>query len=343
MKFFGKTTLIKEAILTDIRNGILKPDEKIPSRSNCMVRFSCARASIDRAVAELTAAGVLYSRQGSGTFVAPPPEKLSPIGCLYIIAAFGRHNEFSFHKSSIESALRTSLITSYALVDWSKISSKLDQIAKPGNAVLWKAPRYQELTAMEFLHNAGIPQILIGRDYEPYNFITTDTEFGIDQGLDMLCRAGGTRLGYIHSPLELHRHYIVERQLIFYSLIFKKDLTLPSRFTFCADRNAKKYTDSMTCAARQLLGGADPCRAIFMDYSLWYDDFIAAAAAMGKIPGRDFTLLIFDRPDAAELPAGVIAICQNYDRAAEQINLWLQERGRKTLKLRLKPVIEIGS
>ena len=70
MKLPGKLIFIKEAILNDIRNGVLKADEKIPSRSACMERFHCARATIDRAIADLERSGVLYSRHGSGTFAS---------------------------------------------------------------------------------------------------------------------------------------------------------------------------------------------------------------------------------------------------------------------------------
>ena len=58
MKLPGKLIFIKEAILTDIRNGVLKADEKIPSRSACMERFHCARATIDRAIAECNEKGI---------------------------------------------------------------------------------------------------------------------------------------------------------------------------------------------------------------------------------------------------------------------------------------------
>lgn len=340
MKLPGKIILIKEALLTDIRNGLIKPNEKIPSRSSCMTRFSCARASIDRAISELIEAGFLYSRQGSGTFVSPPLSQTPEISKLYIVGLFGHHDEFSFFKGSIETSLRDAISIPIRLLDWSKLSVNLEKLATPGNAVIWKYPRYQELTAMQFLCKAGIPQLLIGRDYEPYNFITTDARFGIDKGLDILCAAANTkRLGFIHSPGELERHYIAERQLIFYSLLFHKELQLPSRFIICADRHPHE-PDTMRRAARQLLGGEDPCQAIYMDYSLWYEDFIRAAAEMNKFPGRDFILLTFDRPLTAALPHGVITIRQDYGKAAAIIKKWLDKRGQQNVKLRLKPIIK---
>lgn len=337
MKLPGKLIFIKEAILTDIRNGVLKADEKIPSRSACMERFHCARATIDRAIADLERSGVLYSRHGSGTFVSPVKRELPEVTRLFVVWKLEIGNRFL--PGSPEAILREHFPVT--LVDRDKLPLFLERMAMPGSAVLWKYPRYMEMTAMQFLDRAGIPQILMGRDYEPYNFITIDANSGLAKGVDFLTSGGETKLGIIHSPAEIERNFIAERQLIFYRLLLQRNLQLPPEFVASASRNSKEYPAELAHAAEKLLSGDSHCHAIYMECSLWYEHFIRAAAALGKFPGRDFKLLVYDPPDVDVLPEGVMVIKQDYGKVSAIIKRWLDNRGRGKIHLRLAPVLQM--
>ncbi|WP_127587173.1 GntR family transcriptional regulator [Paenibacillus koleovorans] len=48
----------------------LEPHKRLPSRPDLAVRFQVTRTTIDRAISELIGEGLLYSRDGSGTYVA---------------------------------------------------------------------------------------------------------------------------------------------------------------------------------------------------------------------------------------------------------------------------------
>jgi GntR family transcriptional regulator, histidine utilization repressor len=63
---------IKDSVLAQIRNGELPPDSRVASESILGERFGASRLTVQRALRELVAEGLLRRVQGSGTFVNPP-------------------------------------------------------------------------------------------------------------------------------------------------------------------------------------------------------------------------------------------------------------------------------
>lgn len=59
---------IKQQLIEQI--NLLSPHERLPSRTALSETYRVARTTIERAVSELIGEGVLYSRDGSGTYVA---------------------------------------------------------------------------------------------------------------------------------------------------------------------------------------------------------------------------------------------------------------------------------
>lgn len=67
---------IKQSICDAVRDGQLKPGDRVPSEAELVEQFDVSRMTANRALRELQAAGVLVRRAGSGSFVAEP----KPIG-----------------------------------------------------------------------------------------------------------------------------------------------------------------------------------------------------------------------------------------------------------------------
>jgi GntR family transcriptional regulator len=61
---------IREAIRTDIRKGIVKRGEKLPSEDELAARYGVSRMTVRQGITDLIDEGLLYRRQGVGTFVA---------------------------------------------------------------------------------------------------------------------------------------------------------------------------------------------------------------------------------------------------------------------------------
>lgn len=67
---------IKRSISGAVRDGRLKPGDRVPSEAEIVEQFDVSRMTANRALRELQAAGVLVRRAGVGSFIAEP----KPIG-----------------------------------------------------------------------------------------------------------------------------------------------------------------------------------------------------------------------------------------------------------------------
>ena len=63
-----------------IRQGVYPENSALPSRPELAEEFGVARATLDRAIQELTRSGILVSRHG--TFAAPVAEKKFRVGVV---------------------------------------------------------------------------------------------------------------------------------------------------------------------------------------------------------------------------------------------------------------------
>jgi len=69
-KDIPKYQRLKEILLRQIKTGVLKPGEPVPSERALAIKYGYSRMTIRQAVTELVKTGVLYREQGRGTFVA---------------------------------------------------------------------------------------------------------------------------------------------------------------------------------------------------------------------------------------------------------------------------------
>ncbi|SUB17708.1 Uncharacterized HTH-type transcriptional regulator yurK [Pantoea agglomerans] len=61
---------VKQAIVSQIREGLWKANQRVPSESELVNELGVSRMTINRALRELTSEGFLVRMQGVGTFVA---------------------------------------------------------------------------------------------------------------------------------------------------------------------------------------------------------------------------------------------------------------------------------
>lgn len=69
---------IKDAILEGLRTGRLSTGDRVPSEAEIVAQFGVSRMTANRALRELTDAGVLVRRPGAGSYIA----ETKPIGHL---------------------------------------------------------------------------------------------------------------------------------------------------------------------------------------------------------------------------------------------------------------------
>ena len=67
---------VRQAIAASIADGTYAPGDKLPSESRLATELGVNRLTVRRAIEELARAGVVESRQGSGTYVSAPIVRL---------------------------------------------------------------------------------------------------------------------------------------------------------------------------------------------------------------------------------------------------------------------------
>lgn len=65
---------VVEQISSSIRQGILKPGEKLPTESSMMAQHGVSRTVVREAISHLQASGLVQTRHGIGTFVLERPQ-----------------------------------------------------------------------------------------------------------------------------------------------------------------------------------------------------------------------------------------------------------------------------
>lgn len=78
LEMIPKYYAIKNIILDEIKSGILKKGELIPSEKVLQEKFGVSRITVKRALDELASEGYLYRVQGKGTFVQNDKAKTIP-------------------------------------------------------------------------------------------------------------------------------------------------------------------------------------------------------------------------------------------------------------------------
>ncbi|HBC85434.1 MAG TPA: hypothetical protein DCZ94_00620 [Lentisphaeria bacterium] len=337
---FSKVELLKEKLLDDIRTGRLKKSEPIPSRFSLMHRYSFSRGTVDRATMELSKEGFLYSRQGSGTFVADKHE------CSVINQVFLAGNYDLRTNADSETACLASKIQQHLpcyLYNINDIKTSLGKIARPGNAVVWQRPSYEQLMVMKYLASAGASQLLIGRTYADFDHVTTDAYDGIRNGLRWLMSKGCRKIAFITPGNIPDSPYIAERQIVFYEtaleLGIKVDMELVFKRSFS---NFKADLDSV--AAAIFKSGKKP-DAVFSTYIPIAYPLMTIADSLGVRLGKDFWFLTFDYEQKLDGWKGVGMLKQLWEEMGDKAVEWVLRKGknrRSEFKIKISPKLLKG-
>lgn len=70
----GLVQEIVNSLTTSIRDGVIKPGDKLPTESEIMARFEVSRTVVREALSKLQASGLVETRHGIGTFALAVPD-----------------------------------------------------------------------------------------------------------------------------------------------------------------------------------------------------------------------------------------------------------------------------
>lgn len=341
---FSKVEAIKEKILNEIRIGRFKPGTLIPSRHQLMKKYSCARGSIDAAISDLTRSGILFSHQGKGTFVAAK-DAADGLKQVFIVGDYTQTiRDDAWRSTPLAADIQQHLPCMH--VHRNDINTNLQKVASPGNAVIWIRPSYSELRVMDYLSAAGIPQLLIGRNFGDYDHVRTDAEAGISTGLEWLVRKAGKEIIYISEVNNPDKPFIAERHLAFYSKAIEMDIPLSQENIFIRDFVNSNMGQTIGQIAEDLLARPKFPKAIFISFIAAVTPFVTFMEARGKFTGKDYHLLFFDQDMWIAQHDGVAMIKQDWRKMDEVAGEWveLQIKGKKEkFQKKIKPEFIIGN
>jgi DNA-binding transcriptional regulator YhcF (GntR family) len=184
---------IRDAIMQDIHDGKLPPGSQLPRREELIEQYNVARATLNKAISNLTESGVLRASRKLGTFVASTDARTAhAIVCdvksfhldleLPCSAGDTSRNIFNYILSKARAYGRIDL----QVVDSETLSPDLSELCR-FNRILWLMPLQHHINAIRQakLQNCCI----INRIQEGLNCISTDhrqatrqvTELFIDQ------------------------------------------------------------------------------------------------------------------------------------------------------------------
>ncbi len=320
----SKVQTIKDKILRELNSGVYRDDRALPSRHQYMRRFKCSRMTVDRAINGLVKDGFLESRRGSGTY---PASDKARKGGLSQVMLVGDYDAARADRSLAEIACRMAAnIQDHIpchMYNISDVAVHIGRFMSPGTAVIWQRPTYAELLLLDNLRQAGIRQILVGRRYRDYDFVTTDTKKSIREGLEWLVKHGDTRITCLFEKYDPDFQYIGERQLACYELAVEMDLQLDSRFLCEIPRLRGLDIISNIEQIADRIFTEDAPKNIFLSYSTALHPLLSSALRRNKIPGKDFNIVCFDYDSRLDGTAGVAMLQQQWSKIEQTAFEWV--------------------
>jgi DNA-binding transcriptional regulator YhcF (GntR family) len=332
---YSKVEILKEKILSDIKTGRLAKDHPIPSRFQIMKRYSCSRGTVDKAISGLVNHGYLYGRQGAGTYVGETSDSV-PVRQVFLAGDYDLRSYADAETANLASELQKHLPC--FLYNVNDIKINLDKMARPGNAVIWVRPPYEQLMVMKYLAHAGVPQLLIGRSYASFDHIVTDAREGIRKGLEWLVGNAGVEVIFITSENNPDSPYIAERQIAFYELAVEMGLNLDGKRIFRMDfKDLKKDLNFLT---GKLFSGKKRMKAVFSTHIGAAFPLVSMAESRGWHTGEDFFFLTFDYSSSLCGYRGIGMLRQLWDEMGEKSVEWLARKRKnrnEEFKIRICP------
>lgn len=148
----------------------------IPSRSELMRQFQCARATVDQVVETLLAEGIMKGERGRGTFVAPVPGRASIEGVALVSreAVSGWHTEI---EQGILEGLGSGVAVTRFVYDDLLLPLKWSTCAAY-RAVYFVMPDAEHEVHLVRARRAAVPHLVVYRDPPESPFVSVDARGG---------------------------------------------------------------------------------------------------------------------------------------------------------------------
>ncbi len=278
------------AVLEDIEIGRLNVGDRLPSRNQLVKKYNISYDTVDKALKALIASGHLSARRGSGTFINGRQDcQNSPIRKLYVI--FHSNGYFT---ENLDSLFVAEFDNPKAVVNLRDCDAELhvEEMLQPGTGVIWYYPFIRRLNILETLRYAGIPQLLLNRDYDGFNFVTTDTEHSLYEGLQWLTSQSGRELSLIYCTPGINAPYRAQRIISAYKNINRIGAHVAPDNIYEVPTN--NFAEEISSIANRLFLKSNITKGVVLLDVEMAMMLISCGLSLGKQPGRDYYLLCFD-------------------------------------------------
>ncbi len=302
--------VIKDDILADIRNGRLKPHDPLESRHELIKRYGCSWATVHRAISELILEGVLYARQGKGTFAASRSIESVQVLSLHPIPSW-HHSLVEMMEGMRDETFRSAIgLTMINLPHQAPEEYDLD-----GHIVL--TPAVDDRQKLLEAKRRGARFVVLGSDYPDspaLPCVNADTRSAVAEAVSRLIAAGHRHIGLI-GVMESFPNY--QREIDGYmSALRSANLPILPEYILPHSHPERAFDARIT----EWLKSHPEVTAIFAaDYSTSLT-FLQVARANGIDVPNDLSLICMDKLPAADLlsvpPVSVVQPFREMGRVA---------------------------
>lgn len=317
----SRTEDVINYILHEIHTGSWPVQSRIPSQMSLTQKLNCSRTTVERAVAKLVAADVLASKRGSGTFVCK--KKSGSISEIIIVAAgIDQQQRSSFTEMFM--GLDTSSLPTY-WYNFEQAFNNICELKQRKAAVISYMPDPPQLLFLNSLRDLGVPVLVINRTYGNFDYVSTDTEAGLREGISWLFGKTGSNAEtalVTFQPDQL-RPYLAERVIACYEIIMELGMNMPPeliiRQEFSDKSSYARIADIFSRKSSRLLALISP-----------NNDLASACLKIArqhkKVCGKDFFLLTYDGIYSEQLPSGIGILNQNFQQFQPHIEQWIRHK-----------------
>lgn len=331
----SKVDIIKNRILETIKGDNLAPDTPLPSRHDLMTRYDCARATVDLAIRSLIDEGYAYGVRGSGTFVAKQ-RTTGGMTKLFVVDDYRSSRSVEFGLLTTRIASEAQAKGDCAILRVDDVELRLGELTRPGVGVIWVRPNAPSVGLINYLANAQVPQLLIGRPYPSFSHVATDAEAGIRKGLKHLKDNWNvSSISMIASESDPMLPYTSERQISFYRSCVELELKVPAG-SVSVVRKRNEISCLNEFARKNFKPKTVPFDALFVPNVEMLVPLMSLAENFEKRPGKDFQVLSFDDHGSFTGVAGVAMLRQRWGRMGRMAVDWYFKEAAKNQYVEIK-------
>ena len=306
---------IKQVLLSEIKEGKFTPDVPFVTYQDVCQRFEVSRITAERAINELVRDGILNRKRGRGTFVArsvghlhditytPRSQQHKPvIGCIMTFIR-GGHSLSVVH--GIERICREEDCTFLLFDSLESAETEAQNLQRAYKAgidglIVYPVDGYDNATALQQLHDAGIPVVMLDRYYPtvPTDVIIPDNVSAGYQITAYLLKTGHTQIATVWG--EVNCTSVLERLIGYKQALKESQQIIDARFASLRPYYTLPDEERLALLRSWLLAPQPPT-AIIAAHDLVLQRLTMDLLALGVKVGEDVVLASIDSPDPATI------------------------------------------